>query len=115
MWPAHINTSDGYEVPSQNKDLPGNSPNGQPKYIFPELTLAWNDVEDKIDTSKDYSGDMMVWSMYQIFHSESLRTKETGAKGFRPSEVSQKIIEERFRENLNTQGWEFLKKEYEGY
>jgi hypothetical protein len=61
--------SDGYEVVLGSEATPGTSPTGGIKYFLPTLDKAWCEAEEKVDPKTDTWGDMMVWTMFQEFHS----------------------------------------------
>ena len=114
LWPSEIVISDGYEVGANNEATPGTSPTGGRKYYFPTLDKAWGLVEDKVDPETDTWGDMMVWTMFQEFHRQAKESLENGVETLKPKKIPIQVIEERYRNNLNTEGWEVERDTYEG-
>lgn len=114
LWPSKIIVSDGYEVDPQNEATPGTSPSGGKKYYFPTLDQAWCNAEDQIDPKTDTWGDMMVWTMFQEFHKCAKELLEAGHTVLVPENISIRTLENRYRSNLNTEGWEIERDTYEG-
>jgi hypothetical protein len=57
----------------------------------------------------------MIWSMFKEFHSAARIRFIAGELHLNPADISLPAIEKRFRENLNTEGWEIERDSYEGF
>jgi hypothetical protein len=75
------------------------------------LSERWNTVEKEIGLDNPYN-DLMVWTMYQVFHSVSERLYIQNKFKLHPPEVDKKLIEEQYYKNLKVAGWEHELKEY---
>ena len=114
LWPSEIVISDGYEVDAGNETTPSTTPTGAKGYYFPSLDEAWGVVEDGVDPETDTWADMMVWTMFQEFHRNAKELLSSGISSFKPKEIPIQALEERYRNNLNTEGWETERDTYEG-
>jgi hypothetical protein len=115
LWPEEILISDGFDTASSDESVLGTNLKYDEKYYkFPALSAAWDDAEAKVDSISDSWTDMMVWTMFQEFHSTAEILIESGMSSLKPREVSISAIENRFRHNLNTEGWEAERDAYEG-
>ena len=112
LWPRSIDISDGYKVEGGGA-TPSNCPIGKVPYFFPNLSKAWDKVEEQIDVENDTWGDMMVWTMFQEFHEESKKLLVERVTHLKPDKVSIDSIEKRYRENLQVDEWEYERSEYE--
>jgi hypothetical protein len=114
LWPSEIDISDGYEVDAGNEATPGTTPTGGKGYYFPTLDEAWGVVEDGVDPEVDTWGDMMVWTMFQEFHKCAIEMLSSGASTLKTGEIPVQVLDERYRNNLNSEGWESERDAYEG-
>jgi len=76
-----------------------------------ELSKRWNEVESRM-AEDDTFGDLMTWTMFQIFNKYAIEKIKTGVYYLVPIEVSKYEIEQQYFENLNC---EFYKKELSEY
>ena len=85
----------------------------KPGHLFPELSRVWGDIEDEIG-SDDPWRELMVWTLYQEFHAQSIRRVRSERLVLETRWVSREAIERRYRANLATDGWTRLLPSYEG-
>jgi hypothetical protein len=104
MWPEVILLDDGYPISTDKEHI--DTPSNSGGFYFPTLDRIWAEVEDKIDHSTDTWGSMMVWTMFQVFHTESTRLLMLGRKELFPASVQADVIEARYFRNLHAEGWE---------
>jgi len=106
-WPESISISDGRAVSLDGKHepTPSTAPDGGVPWLFSTLSRTSGEVEDRIDHRTDTWGSMMVWTMFQVFHSEAKRLREIGSDILLTRAVDRTIIEERYYENLHGEDW----------
>jgi len=114
LWSEEILISDGYQTDKDkgSESTPSNAPLGGESYYFPTLSNVWGQVEDLVG-HEDTWGDMMVWTMFQIFHAKSKEMLEAGAKHLNTREVPPSLFEEQYFLNLQSEGWEEERLAYE--
>ena len=83
--------------------------NGFTSKIF---SLQWNSVEKKVG-HKDSFGELMVWTMYQVFNENARNLFIEGVTEFDPRTIQKNEIEKKYFENLNTESWEKELTQYE--
>lgn len=65
----------------------------------------WQAVSEAIAPDDAY-GDLMVWTLYQVFQEQARRKFEQNQYSFSPDSVPKKEVEARYYQNLQDQGWE---------
>ncbi len=98
MWPTYIDISDGY-------------PTGTSGYLFPNLTRIHDEIESSIAIENNWM-QVMDWTLFQSFHSESKTLHKNGELTLNPRKVEIEEVEKRLMENLDSEGWEEQLKEY---
>jgi len=91
-WPERISIADGGPVS-----------NGGWYSATPSEALR--EIEDRIDHRTDTWGSLMVWTMFQVFHTEAERLREAGSDILLPATVDRKMVEEKYYKNLHTEDW----------
>jgi hypothetical protein len=56
---------------------------------------------------------MMVWTMFQVFHSEAVALRSSGESCLHPASIPRSRVEERYFEDLHSDGWEADLEQYE--
>ncbi len=113
-WSEEILISDGYRTSKDKgyEPTPSNLPSGGESYYFPTLSKVWGQVEEAVG-HEDTWGDLMVWTMFQVFHAKGKELLESGAEHLKTKEVSPKLIEQQYFINLQSEGWEEERFAYE--
>jgi len=99
-WDEEILISDGYPA------------GGQDGFLFPTLDTAFGRVEEIVGHENAWD-ELMVWTMLQVFWSESKRLIGEGKTYLKTREVSLPLIEKRYFLNLECEGWEKERVAYE--
>ncbi len=99
-WDTEILISDGYPAGCQDG------------YLFPTLDKVFGRAEETVGHSNAWD-ELMVWTMLQVFWTESKRLIEEGKTHLKTREVSLLLIEERYFLNLKCEGWEEIRAAYE--
>ncbi|PSR55613.1 hypothetical protein AHMF7605_19930 [Adhaeribacter arboris] len=106
LWGDRIDFSDGYIIQPERKYKNLRSVTDSEDYFYsPKLSNLWNSIEENIE-EKDTYGELMVWTIYQVFHKYARERFEQDIFSFSPEEIENKIIEEHYFKNLNEEGWE---------
>ena len=91
-WPEEVLLSDAEPV-------------GADGFYFPGLSTAWDGAKNA-KGADDHWADLMVWTMFQVFHCESKRLYHASVGSIRPGDVDLRLIEEKYVSNLSGEGWE---------
>jgi hypothetical protein len=81
-------------------------------HFFPSLTKAWDFVEETVGNQNPWL-DLMVWTLFQQFHSEAKKAILSGKGTLMTRDVSLKKIETKYFENLHAEDWKKYLKDYE--
>jgi hypothetical protein len=73
--------------------------------LFRGLSEKWDKIEKQVGY-EDTFGDLMVWTMFQVFHEHAKQSFSKGVFSFNPTDIDIKLIESKFYENLQDKGWE---------
>lgn len=106
LWGSEIAFADGLimETKRHYKTLSGAA--GAKNHFFsPALSAQWQAVADTIAPGDAY-GELMVWTLYQVFQDQARKKFEQNQYSFSPASVPKKEIEARYYKNLQDQGWE---------
>jgi len=98
LWPKKIYIGDGYPI-------------GKDGYFFPQLTSVHDEIEDNLSVDDDWS-QIIIWSMFQAFHSESKSLVSKNIDTLEVDKLRKSEIEWRVSENLNSESWQPLLEEY---
>lgn len=98
LWPTEINIGDGY-------------PTGKDGFVFPSLTTIHDEIENKLDTEDGWA-QIIVWSLFQAFHTESKALITHSEKTLKTRNIKLSEIEWRVLQNIQGEGWEDLLSEY---
>ena len=101
-WGIEINFMDGEFIDLGEGDL-GFSSN--------QFANLWKQVEQEVGYENSYN-ELMVWTMYQVFHKHAMQRFEEEIHYLRPQEIDIWEIEEQFFQNLSQPIW---KKELAAY
>ncbi len=82
-------------------------------FLSMKLKTQWNEVE-KLVGSQNNSNDLMVWSMYKVFHRKAHELFKLSTYSFNPQDVEKLEIEKEYFQNLNDSA-EFYFKELAEY
>jgi hypothetical protein len=106
LWGREITFADGLlmETKRNYKTLTG-AAGAKSHFYSKTLSDQWQGVADAIAPDDAY-GDLMVWTLYQVFQEYAQRMFEQNQYAFSPAAVPKKEIEERYYKNLQDQGWE---------
>ncbi|MCC2589631.1 hypothetical protein [Chryseobacterium sp. MFBS3-17] len=77
-----------------------------------QLSKKWDEVENKL-SEDDKFGNLMVWTMFQIFHKIAIKKIKQNIFTLNPLEVDKTIIEKKYFKNLSNESWEKELAEYE--
>ena len=86
---------------------------GDDGFLSMKLKTQWDEVE-KLVGSQNNSNNLMVWSMYKVFHGKALKLFKLSTYSFNPQEVDKLEIEKEYFQDLND-GAEFYFKELAEY
>lgn len=101
LWGKRIDFVDGSIVKDDNV-------NG---FYSSELSEQWTKVAETIGTKEPYS-DLMVWTMYQVFHRYARQLFSQSIYHLDPTDISKEEIEEEYYTNLQDGNW---KEEFQNY
>ena len=103
-WSDKIDFSDGIIFESEQESLK-TCANSKEAFQSNLLTKQWDNVE-RIVGAEDNYGELMVWTMYQVFHKNATILFSQNVYTFKPSDIDKEELEEQYFENLNTESWE---------
>jgi hypothetical protein len=109
-WGNEIDISD-YAIRTALYPLPNGEKRKRVSKSSENLSRQWNRAE-KITGHKNPYTDLMVWTMYQVFHSVSESLFAENQFKLLPKEIDKKLIANQYLKNLQENGWE---KELDGY
>ena len=92
FWPENIRIADG-------------APTSGGGWYSETLSRAHSEVESGINHEEDTWGSLMVWTMYQVFHTEAERLRGLGSDALLTRNVARESIEAKFHENLQPPEW----------
>jgi hypothetical protein len=105
-WGDKIVFSDAVNSKDNNKiDTPNSTPNGDIFFASETFRKQWDKIEEIVGHDDTY-GDLMVWTMYQVFHKHVIELYKQGISILNPNNIDRKEIEEKFFKNLNAESWE---------
>ena len=100
LWGDLIDFSDGSVI-----DAPKTMPTNDDYFRSNSFSRLWEDIEEIVG-HEDTFGDLMVWTMYQVFHKNAKRLFLQRIFVLDPKAISKQEIEEQYFINLNTKSWE---------
>jgi len=105
VWGEKIDFSDGMLIEAKpSKKASGVNPPAASNFFSPALSKYWNEVEETIGQENTYA-DLMVWTMYQVFHRHARQLFEQGAFSLDPTSISKSEIEAQYFHNLQEDAW----------
>jgi len=97
FWGLEIDISDG------ETDEPGTEESED--YFFSDrFARKWKEVERKVGYENSYA-ELMVWTMYQVFHRYAKARFDAGYTSIFPQEIDKWEIEEQYFLNLKDRIW----------
>lgn len=104
-WGEKIDFSDGMllEAKSYKKTF-GATPAATANFFSPALSKQWNEVEETIGKENTFA-DLMVWTMYQVFHRHARQFFEQGTFSLNPTSIAKSEIEAQYFHNLQEDAW----------
>lgn len=105
LWSDTIEFEDSKQEPKNAIDTPGTKPSGGEYFYSKKLNNQWDNVERIVGT-EDSFGDLMVWTMFQIFSQKARKLAKNGTYSFNPTEIDKDEIEKQYFENLQGNTWE---------
>jgi len=104
-WGIEIDFSDGEYIDFSDDD---------PGFSSDRFAALWNRVEKEVGYDNSYY-ELMVWTMYQIFHLHAKSQFEKGIYFINPQEIDPWEIEEQYFLNLSEPIWKKELAEYERF
>lgn len=78
------------------------------KRVFPELSMAWNKVEEVVGYGDPWS-ELMVWVIYGVLHERALKTRDyQSIKYIYPQKIPFSDFLQEFNKQLQDEEWSFL-------
>lgn len=111
LWGDRIDFSDGRIFEPEHK-TPGTTPSGEDSFQSNSFSRQWDDIEEIIG-HEDTFGDLMVWTMYQVFHRHARQLFRKNIFTLNPKDISKTEIEEQYYNNLQAESWEEELTKYE--
>jgi len=108
-WGNKIDFSDGVISQPEQKML---ETSGEEYFYSNTFSIQWNTIDDIIGENNTYE-DLMVWTMYQVFHRHAKQLFYENIFTLNPKEISETEIEEQYYNNLQAEGWEVELDTYE--
>jgi hypothetical protein len=106
LWGQEIAFPDGVIMETKHKYKTLSGAAGAKSHFYSKtFSDQWQAVADAIAPDDAY-GDLMVWTLYQVFQEQARNQFEQNQYAFSPAAVPKKEIEERYYKNLQDQGWE---------
>ncbi len=106
FWGDLIDFSDGSNAKPENAiDTPGTVPTDNVYFYSQSFSRLWDNIEETVG-HEDTFGDLMVWTMYQVFHRHAKRLFLQGVFVLDTKTIDEKEIEKQYFINLNTESWE---------
>jgi hypothetical protein len=106
LWGDKIEFYDGLVSKPQNGiNTPGTTPTDNDYFSSQLFQKQWDRIEEIVG-HEDTFGDLMVWTMYQVFHRHARQLFRERVFELIPKDISKKEIEEQYFSNLNEESWE---------
>ena len=103
-WGNKIDFSDGSVFEPENK-TPGTTLTDGKSFQSNIFGRQWNKIEEIVGTDDTY-GDLMVWTMYQVFLRHAIQLFQQNIFILKPLDISKNEIEAQYFSNLNEESWE---------
>jgi len=103
FWGLEIDFSDGEYIDLGDDEL---------GFSSDRFVALWNRVEKEVGYGNTYH-ELMVWTMYQIFHHHAKILFEKEIYYLSPQEIDAWEIEEQYFQNLNAPIWKKELADYE--
>ena len=111
FWGDKIDFSDGRIFDPESKKS-GTVPLEDFPFQSDSLSRLWDGIENAI-RNDDTFGDLMVWTMYQVFHRNARKLFLKNIFSLNPTVISKTEIEEQYYGNLQNESWEEELNDYE--
>jgi hypothetical protein len=113
LWGQEVAFADGLVLEAKRhfKTLSG-SAGAKSHFYSKTLSDQWQAVADTIAPDDTY-GELMVWTLYQVFQQQARSLFEQGLYAFSPAAIPKNEIEAQYFKNLQDQGWEVQLAGYE--
>ncbi|MCE9540464.1 MAG: hypothetical protein K8R85_14785 [Bacteroidetes bacterium] len=103
-WGDKIDFSDGVIFEPKHK-TPGNTPTGDKSFQSGSFFRQWGEIEETVGHDDTY-GDLMVWTMYQVFHRHARQLFRKDIFTLNPKDIGKAEIEKQYYDNLHEESWE---------
>lgn len=90
-WGDKIDFSDGTIFEPEHK-TPGTTPSGENSFHSHSFSRQWDEIEEIVGHDDTY-GDLMVWTMYQVFHRHSRQLFRKNIFTLNPKDISKTEIQ----------------------
>lgn len=91
----------------------GQTDETDPAYFYSKsLSERWNKIEKEVGYNDPFE-ELMVWTMYQIFHHHCLQLFNEEEYFLSPTDIDKDEIEEMYYENLQGKPWKKELAQYE--
>jgi|ERR1700758_1344408 len=105
-WGDKVDFSDALISKTDNTiDTPGTTPTGDNYFHSTLLSRQWDAIEETVGHDDTY-GNLMVWTLYQVFHKHASQLFGQNIHSFNPKDIDKKEIEEQYFKNLAEDTWE---------
>ena len=113
LWGREISFADGLllETKRNYKTLSG-AAGAKSHFYSKTFSDQWQQAADALAPGDAY-GDLMVWTLYQVFWEYARKEFEQNKYAFSPAAVPKQEIEAQYYKNLQDQGWEAQLAQYE--
>ncbi len=114
LWGDKINFADGMIMQPNRKYKTLRKETDTADYFYsPAFSTQYTSLEESMAKDDPY-GELMVWTMYQVFEKYARKKFEQEVYSFSPAEVDKAEIEKQYSKNLNDDGWEEQLANYTG-
>ncbi len=110
-WGDKIDFSDGAIFEPEHK-TPGTTPSGEDSFQSNSFSRKWGEIEEIVGLD-DTFGDLMVWTMYQVFHRHARQLFRKNIFTLNPKDISKTEIGNQYYDNLHAESWEEELTKYE--
>lgn len=110
-WGDNIDFSDG-AIFKPEHNTSGTTPSGEDSFQSNSFSRKWSEIEEIVGHD-DTFGELMVWTMYQVFHRHARKLFHKNIFTLNPKDISKTEIENQYYDNLHTESWEKELTKYE--
>lgn len=98
LWGNNINFSDA-ETTDNNLLFT------EDNFFSKKMEKKWDQVQEIVGEDDTY-GDLMVWTMYQVFQAQAAKLCNQKIDYFKTSSINPAEVEELYFDNLHHESWE---------